>query len=155
MASWLTSLYGFFSHMQQKQYELAWKAKDSFKGIKAGDLADAKKYAPQLAWGLVSYVIVPAMVEEFVTPYTNSEKESWGLKAVKTLGLGLSSSLIGIRDVAHALVNLRDPTAGLISTFLKTATDLSRDISHGKKAFSKEKAGNIIKHSFALTGALT
>lgn len=150
-----TALYGFFSHMLQKQYELAWKAKDAVGGFREGNLEDAKKYAPQLIMGFVSYVILPALVEEMVTPYISSERDSWGVKVAKSLALGMSSSLIGVRDFIHALINMRDPAAGLASTFMKTGTDIARDLRKGVKVLDKEHAGNLIKHTFALVGATT
>ena len=153
-----SSLYGFFSHMQQKQYELAWKAADAWKdkfGKGSGDAEDTARHTPDLVKGFFSYIVLPAVIEELVTPYTNSEKDSWGMKAAKTLGLGLSASFIGVRDFVRGLINLRDPSAGLIGTSLKAATDLGRDLSQGRKAFTKDKAGNLINHTFALTGVLT
>lgn len=153
-----SSLYGFFSHMQQKQYELAWKARDTWKdkfGKGTGDTEDTTRHIPDLVKGFFSFIVLPAIIEELVTPYTNSEKDSWGVKAAKTLGLGVSASFIGVRDFVRGLINLRDPSAGLIGTSLKAATDLGRDLSHGKKAFSKDKMGNLIEHAFALTGVLS
>ena len=149
------SLYGFFSHMQQKQFELAWRAKDSFQGLKAGDLTAAKQHAGPLTVGLVSYIIMPALIEEWVTPYTNAEKDSWGLKALKTFGLGISSSFIGVRDIVNAIVNVRDPGAGMVPTFYKTITDVFRDIGKGPKVFNKEHAGKVIRDAFTVVGALT
>ena len=149
------SLYGFFSHMLQKQYELAWKAKDSFEGIKAGDLSDAKKYTPQLVMGFVSYIIIPALVEELVTPYTNSDRDSWGVRAAKVLAKGMSSSMLYVRDAMDAIVNSRDPSVGLVDSWFKTATDLTRDIKKGPQALNRENAGRLIRHTFALGGALT
>lgn len=158
LASFFSSLYGFFSHMQQKQYELAWKARDLIKdttGKGSGDIEPTTRHIPDLLRGFMSYIVIPAAIEEIVTPYTNSEKDSWGMKAAKALGMGVSSSFIGVRDFTRAFINLRDPQAGLIGTTLKAGTDLGRDLSHGKQAFTKDKAGNLIKHTFALTGVLT
>jgi hypothetical protein len=150
LGAYFSSLYGFFSHMQQKQYELAWKASDMIKGER-----DAKRTIPELAQGLFSYVILPAVVEELVTPMTNDEHESWGKKAATTVAMGVSSSFIGVRDFVRAVVNVRDPQAGLLGTTFKTGTDLARDLSKGKEAFTKDKAANILKHTFALNGVLT
>lgn len=145
-----SSLYGFFSHMQQKQYQLAWQARDMLSGQR-----DVAKTIPDLVGGLFSYVIAPAVIEELVTPSTTDDHKSWGRHAAETLGMGVSSSFIGIRDFVRALVNVRDPQAGLVGTSIKTMTDLGRDLSKGSQAFTKEKAGNLIKHTFALGGALT
>ncbi len=149
-----SSLYGFFSHMQQKQYELAWKAHDYIKGDKSGDL-NASRHAPDLLRGFMSYIVFPALVEELVTPSTNDEHKSWGRKAAETLAMGVSSSFIGVRDFIRAVINVRDPQAGLIGTSLKAGTDLARDLQHGSQAFNRDKAGNLIKHTLTLAGILT
>jgi Large polyvalent protein associated domain 22 len=150
-----SSLYGFFSHMLNKQFELSWKAADSFQGLKAGDLSVVKQHTPALLMGLVSYVIFPAVVEELVTPYTNSERDSWGMKAVKTLGKGMSSSWIGVRDFVDGFINTREGGAGLIPTAFKSIYDISKDLSKGKKVMNKEEAGRTIKHAFTAVGTLS
>jgi hypothetical protein len=151
LGAMFSSLYGFFSHMQQKQYELAWKARDMIKGNDKDVTYNPKL---DLTKGLVSYIIIPAIVEELVTPYTNAEKDSWGVKAAKTLGLGISSSFIGIRDAVRAVVNQRDPQAGMTGASLKALTDLPRDLG-SKQPMSKERVANILRHTFTLTGVLT
>lgn len=151
LGAMFSSLYGFFSHMQQKQYELAWKARDLIKGNDKDVVYNPKT---DLMKGLFSYIIIPAIIEELVTPYTNAEKDSWGLKAAKTLGLGISSSFIGIRDAVRAVVNQRDPQAGMTGASLKALTDLPRDLG-SKQPMTKERAANIIRHTFTLTGVLT
>jgi hypothetical protein len=158
MMSYFTSLYGFFSHMMQRQYEMGWKAKDMWKdvlGSGSGDAEMATRHAPDLVKGLFSYIIAPAVIEEMVSPYTSKEKESWGAKAAWTLAFGLSSSWIGVRDFVHGLVNLQDPQAGLIGTSMKMAMDVARDIHKPSKLFTKQGAGNTIKHTAALVGATT
>lgn len=150
-----SSLYGFFSHMLNKQFELAWKAADSFQGLKAGDLSAAKQHTPALVMGLVSYVIFPAVVEELVTPYTNSERDSWGMKAAKTMAKGISSSFIGARDFVDGFINTREGGAGLIPTAFKSIYDISRDLGKGKKVMNKEEAGRAIKHTFTAVGTLS
>lgn len=145
-----SSLYGFFSHMQQKQYQLAWQARDMIAGQRP-----AAQTVPDLVGGLFSYVIAPAVIEELVTPSTTDDHKSWGRHAAETLAMGVSSSFIGVRDFVRAAINLRDPQAGLVGTSIKTATDLGRDLGQGKAAFTKEKAANLLKHTFALNGALT
>lgn len=158
MGAMFSSLYGFFSHMMQRQYEMGWKAKDLLKdvlGKGSGDAEMATRHAPDLVKGLFSYIIAPAVIEELVTPYSNKEKESWGAKAATTLLYGLSSSLIGVRDFVHALVNLQDPQAGLAATSMKAAMDVARDLHKPSQMFTRQKAGNVIKHTATLAGVLT
>lgn len=128
LAQWYTSLYGFFSHMLQKQFEFAWKAKAAGKAGWEGDFREAWKYGKQLPGMLFSFVIWPAIIEEMVTPYTNEEKDSWGKKAAKALTLGVSSSWIGNRDAVHAFVNVRDTQAGLFGPLVQPIQLFLRDI---------------------------
>jgi hypothetical protein len=155
MGMWMTSLYGFFSHILNRQYELMWRAGDAISAAKKGDLSEAKRHAPFVMAGLFSYVIFPAMIEEMVSPLTNEEKESWGKWGAKALVRGLSSSWVGVRDIVNAMMINRDPSAGLMSTSGKSVTDLVRDLSHGKEAFNHEHAGNLIQHGATVIGAMT
>lgn len=149
LGAYFTSLYGFFSHMQQKQYELAWKAKDTLKG----DTKTPFQWGPDLVKGLFSYIIAPAVIEELVTPISDdNHKHTWGRKAATTLGLGISSSLIGVRDVIHSIMAGRDPQMGLMNTTAKPFSDIVRDL---KRPMSKDTAAKTLKDTFALTGVLT
>jgi len=155
LARTFTSLYGFFSHMLQKQYEIAWKARDSIREARGGDLTLMKKFAPDVIWGLVSYVIIPALVEEVVTPYTGHEKDSWGKWALKVFTMDMAASFIGPRDFVHSLINWSEPSAGMIGTLFKETQKLARDIAKGPRAFSRRDAGKTILHTFTMTGILT
>jgi hypothetical protein len=151
-----TSLYGFFSHMFQKQYEMAWKAKDAVGLAKEGEKLEAAKRIPELASLFLSYVILPAVIEELVTPYTNSEKDSWGKKIAKTLAFGVGSSMIGVRDFVHGFVNVRDPSAGLVGTMFKTISDVGKDLGRGSQAFTDPaRQAKLANHVLSMFGLLT
>lgn len=154
MAGTISRLYGFFSHILQKQYEIAWRTKDAFGLGKEGDIAGAVKSVPKIAGMIVSYVLAPALIEELVTPYTNSDRDSWGAKAAKTLGVGISSSLIGFRDFAYAIINNRDPQGGILGGEMKAFTDPIHDLATGK-AFTVAKAGDFLKHMATMVGVGT
>jgi hypothetical protein len=147
-----SSLYGFFSHMMQKQFELAWKAKDSWAGLKAGDLSVARQHAPQLIMGFVSYIIIPAVVEEMVTPYTGHEKDSWGKWAVKTMTAGTLAAYVGPKDFVRSMINGTEAAAGMTAAFSKEGLKLIRDLQKGK--YDKYTAGNIIRDTFIMAGLL-
>lgn len=150
----MTALYGFFSHMLQKHYEFAWKAKEAYKLGSGGDLQGAIGEIPRLVSHFIAYAVIPAVIEEAVTPYTNSEKESWGKKAAKTMVLGFSSSLIGVRDFVNGFINVRDPQAGVIGSFFKSISDVGKDLGRSGH-ISPDQAGRAIKNAFVLTGTLT
>jgi hypothetical protein len=154
MGAWMASVYGFFNHIMNRQYELMWKAGDTLDMVKKGDYGDAMKMTPQLTVGLFSYVLLPALIEEMVTPLASDDRESWGLKAAKGLTYTLSASWIGIRDLASAMLRGQDPAIGLFTAAGKTMTDLARDLSKDKP-FAKRNAGNIVQHGATVIGATT
>jgi hypothetical protein len=155
LSSYLASLYGFFSHIWNRQFELGWRMRESVGLVKEGEYAAAAKELPKQVAMLFSYVIFPAVIEELVTPLTTDDKSSWGKKASKALAFGLGSSWVGIREVVHAMLHLQDPQAGLMTTVLKTGTDMSRDLSKGAQAFDKQHVGMTIQHGITAFGAVT
>ena len=103
---------------------------------------------------LFAYVLAPALIEEMVTPLMSTENESWAKKAAKGIAFTLGASWVGIRDIANAMLNNRDPSVGLISTMGKTLTDVSRDLKKDGP-FSKDHAGKIVRDGATLLGGLT
>ncbi len=154
MAQWMSSLYGFFSHILNKQYELMWQSAETLKLAKEGEFAEASKKLPELTSKLFFYVILPAMVEEMATPYTNEQRHSWGQMAAVGLAHSLAASWIGVRDIAHAMLSGHDPSVGLISTGYKTVADVVRDLKKDRP-LNKEHAGNLIQHGVTVFGAAT
>jgi hypothetical protein len=154
MAQWMSSLYGFFSHILNRQFEMGWRAKETLGLAKEGEFKEAAAGVPRLAGMFFSYVVFPALVEEMVTPMTNDEKESWGVKAGKALAHSLSGSWIGLRDIVNAVVSGRDPSAGLMSTAAKTVTDTVRDMKKDQP-MSKAHAGTFMQHFVTMLGGLT
>lgn len=153
-AQWFSSVFGFFSHIMNRQVEMVWRAGDTLGKVKNGELSEALADTPKLASSLFAYVLWPALVEEMVSPLTNDQHESWGVWAGKALVKDLSASWIGIRDVTQAILTGHDPSMGLIGTMFKTGSDLSRDIvSEATKG--KDRAGRIIEHGAAALGAAT
>jgi len=155
LANYLSSLYGFFSHIWNRQFELGWRMREAAGLVKEGEFAGAAREVPRLGVMLFSYVIFPAAIEELVTPMTTDDRSSWGKKAAKAVAFGLGSSWIGIRDVVHAALELRDPQAGLISTTLKTGVDVARDLSKFPQTFDKQHMGTTIQHGITAFGAAT
>ncbi len=147
-----SSLYGFFSHILQKQYKLAWQARDLINDQKPLDIEG--HWAPHMLGKFMSYVIGPAIIEELVTPYTNEERDSWGVKAAKSLALGLSSSMIGVRDLVRGLINPGQPASGLLGTAFQFPGQVAGDLAK-RGPLNKEHAGKLIKDTVALTGVLT
>lgn len=157
-SQWVTSLYGFFSHILNRQYEIAWKMRDSIGDIKnKGDWSTLQKNGKFIAGGLLSYVFLPALVEELVTPLTRDDRESWGSWAWKGLAKNLSSSYPGVRDAADFVLShhRREPSVGLFSSGFKAGTDVLSDVPRGKEAFNRAHAAQTLQHFVMVTGAAT
>jgi hypothetical protein len=101
-----------------------------------------------------STMLAPAIIEELVTPYLDPHHDSWGVKVAKILGFGITSSFAYVRDIARALINMRDPQIGLQGETVKELTDLVRDWqSKGPK--NKEWSGRVLKHTYSAVGILS
>lgn len=154
LAAWMTSVYGFFNHIMNRQYELMWQAGDTLGMVKEGNYAEAMKQTPKLTAMLFSYVILPALIEEMVTPLPDDHHESWGMKAAKGLAYTVSASWIGVRDLASAMLRSNDPSIGLFTTMGKSAVDVVRDLKKDRP-LNKEHAGQLIQHGAVAMGAMT
>jgi len=158
-----TSFYGFFSHMLQRQYQLAWMIRDSLKddGVYVGhqleaphilDFKEGKDYvdlekdytssaiyktglaaAPVLAGMLVSYALWPGIWDNVVQPHPGTDKDSWPMFAGKVIGKGLCGSWVGIRDVCQAAMENGDISAGVLGSGFNSMMYTFRDT---QKAFS-------------------
>lgn len=159
LAQFATPFYTFFNEMFQRQYEMAWQAKDALRGKsrsveEQGLYEGGKQEVKNFMGGLWAYVLFPALVEQVVSPVLTGNEPT----SVKVAGWGLrtiASSLPGIRDIAEAFVGGRDPTVGLYSTSAKMLVDMGKDLGKGRFAFDKRHAGITIKHFITGAGALT
>ena len=151
---WLASVYGFFNHIMNRQYEMVWKAGEMLDLAKKGEKVEAMQKVPELTSMLFAYVLLPALIEEAVTPLASSDNESWGKKAAKGVAFTLGASWIGVRDVANAMLNARDPSVGLMSTALRTFPDVVRDYAKDKP-LSKAHAQKLVRDGSVLLGTTT
>lgn len=157
LMSWMTSVYGFFNHIMNRQYEMMWQAKDALQeGNAIGFGKVAAKQAAPLTAALFAYVLLPALIEELVSPLPDDKNkpEGFAKKAAKGLTFSLSASWIGLRDITSAILYGRDPAVGLLSTTYRTMSDVARDLGKDRP-MAKEKAGNIIAHGATLLGMTT
>ena len=148
--SWFTGFFTFFNDLQNRTIETLWRAGDAMDLVKEGKKAEALDQARVVGGRMLAYVVVPAMIEELVSPLPAGGQDNWAKTAAKSLAFTLSSSWVGVRDVVNAMLNERDPSVGLLTTVAKSLTDIKRDFSG-----VHVKPGNIIKHGTALAGMLT
>ena len=152
LAQMATPFYTFFNEMFQRQYEMAWRAKDALGQFKEGEYKEGLKEVPNLAKGLWAYIIFPALIEQAVSPLVTGQEST--TEKVLTYGARtLASSLPVVRDMVEALLGGRDPTVGLYSTGIKMLADAVRDYSKGEVSFNRAHAGKTIRHTVTAFGA--
>jgi len=158
MARFYTSLYSVFNHFLSRNYDMAWKAKDSLHdAFTKGDLSTAKKYAPFLLFGAFSYFIFPAAIEHLVTPTSDEEAKKmstgqWMLHTFGKYGGGLG---IGSRDFVHGIMGHSDPNPGIAGSMLKMLTEPVKDITQPKKYMNKQHAGKVAMDLINAVGLMT
>ena len=152
LASWMTSLYGFFSHILNRQWEMTWRAREAAKLVKAKDYNAARKEFQKVGVMFFSYVIAPAVVEEMVSGEGDPE-EGWLHKGARVMGRGLASSWVGLRDIASALDYGKDPTLGIMGTGLHQLNNVYRDLRKDEP-FNEEHSGKLIQDGATVFGAM-
>ena len=151
LARMYTSLYGFFNHVVNQQYKFAWKAADLLQGQKPFDIQG--NAIPHMLGKFMTYFVVPAVIEELVTPYTNEEKDSWGMKAGKSLALGLSASLPFVRDLVRSLISGK-PSGGLLDSVYQPSVNVINALGQ-RGPLNKDQQGKLIADTTALIGNAT
>lgn len=154
LAQFATPFYTFFNEMFQRQYEMAWKAKDALGLAREGNLEEAKKAIPGLMGGLWAYVVFPALIEQAVSPILTG-KDSYTTAAIKWGARTIGSSFPILRDMIEAYLGNRDPTIGLYSTAGGMINDVIKDFGRGEVSMNKAHAGKTIRHAVTGFGALT
>jgi hypothetical protein len=151
----LTSLYGFFNHIYNRFYRMAWMSKDLGQDLWRGDISKKEfmKGAGELTGDFMMYIAGPAFIEAVVVEGMMSadwDDMGWGEIMGKGMTHTVSASVPLVRDVVHAYVTGHDPAGGLIPVSMKGFTDLARD-------FHKEEIdmGKVIQHMTTLSGIMT
>jgi len=149
------SLYGFFNQMLQRNYEVMWRTKYAAENFKQGDYEKGKDNLTRAGVLFVTATLWPALVEEMVTPYTNSDRDSWGMWTGKTLALGMSATIPFVREFVHGWINNFETGAGILDTGWKELASTFSDIHKGAKMMDAEHGGKTIKDFNALVGVAT
>lgn len=139
----------------QRRIEIAHQLSDAYRLGKEGEINAAAKKVPGILADIMTYVIWPTIVEEWVTGLTTDDRRGWGTHLAAGMFMGLSSSVLYLRDIAHAAVTGHDPGVGLLSSALHDANQLLRDFKKGKEAFNKQNAGRTVGDTLNVFGEAT
>jgi hypothetical protein len=152
---WLTSVYGFFGTAMQRRIEIAHELNDTYGLVKDGEISKAAGKVPSIAQNIFTYVIWPTIVEEWVTGLTTDDRRGWGTHLTAGAFMGLSSSVLYLRDMMHAFVTGQDPSAGLIDTPLHDIAKVVNHVRAGRKSLDRQHAGKTIGDTLTVFGEMT
>jgi hypothetical protein len=153
--NWLTSVYGFFGTVMQRRIEMVWKANDAYQLGRDGEIRQAMKVMPGLFKDFITYVVAPTAIEEWVTGWPTDDRRGLLQRFASAGVLGVTSSMLYMRDFAHSLVTGQDPSVGLTSSPLHDANKAVRDVMKGKAALNKQHAGKIVEDFLTVAGIIT
>jgi len=152
---WLTSVYGFFGTAMQRRIEIAHQLNDFGHFVEEGKINEAAGTSRSIAADVFTYVIWPTIVEEWVTGLTTDDRRGWGTHLAAGAFMGLSSSVLYLRDLMHAFVTGHDPGVGLLSSPLHDVTNVLRDFKKGRESMNKAHAGKTVADTLAVLGEAT
>jgi hypothetical protein len=152
---YLTSVYGFFGTVMQRRIELAHLANDTYKLGREGEIRKAAANAPDLLRNFMTYVVWPTLVEEAVTGLTTEDRRGWGSHLLAGATMGLSSSVLFLRDLAYGLTTGHDPGVGLASSAMHDMANAVRDVKRGRESLNKQHAGKTVEDFLTLFGEAT
>jgi hypothetical protein len=152
---WLTSVYGFFGTAMNRRIEIAHNLNDIYQLGKEREIKAAAAKVPKAVADIMTYVVWPTIVEEWVTGLNTEDKRGWGAHLISGASMGLASSMLYIRDIVHGLASGHEPGVGLLSSVLHDQANLFRDIRRGKEAFNKQHAGKTVGDALTVFGEYT
>jgi hypothetical protein len=146
----LTSLYGFFNHIFNRYYQMAWKAGEipakAMRGEPvAGDVG-------RLSMDFMMYVGAPVAIEEWMDQ-TCKPTDGWGVCSAKWLANGIAAPVPVLREIAHAIITGHDPSFGIFTSGYHAVTDMVKDLD--PKRWDRHHAGDIVQHANTLLGIAT
>jgi hypothetical protein len=150
----MTSVYGFFGTMMQRRLELAHDVSDTLGLAKDGEIRKAAGNLLGLLWDTMAYVVWPTMVEEMVTGVTTDDHQGWGTHLASAAFLGMASSVLFLRDVAHAIESGQTAGIGLLPTALG---DFVKGVKAPFKhdAFTRARMGKTVGDTLTAFGHMT
>src|SRR5882724_9074127 len=149
---WLTSVYGFMGTRMQRMIEIGHQLNDIHQLGKEVELKAAAKRVPKLLGDLMTFAVWPIMVEEAVVGLGTEDRRTGLQRLASGLTLGMSSSVLYLRDLMHGLTSGHEPGVGLLSSAGHDTATAVKDLLKGKEAFSKQHAGKTVADILTLLG---
>jgi hypothetical protein len=150
--SYMTSVYGFFGTVMQRRIEAAQNANDMFKLGKEGQIKAAAKHMPKLLGDFMTYIVWPTLIEEAVRGAVTEDDRTWPAYLAAGATMGLSSSVLYLRDLAYGLTTGHDPGAGLLTSVFHDVANVYRDVRRGSEVLNREHAGKVVQDVLTLFG---
>jgi len=144
----VTSLYGFFNHVFNRYYQMAWRSKEMLEKAGRGD--PIKQDVADLSNRFMLYMVGPILAEG-VAELGLKKDESWPEWLWHSAAHTVTGTIPILRDVVHAALGGRDPSTGIWGAGGKAITDFVRDFGAKKKM----EAGAVIQHGITLSGIAT
>lgn len=154
LSKWMTSLYGFFGNVLQRQMEIAHDINDTYGFVKQGEINKAAANIPSIATNIFTYVILPAYIEEKVTGLTSDDRRGLGEKGAELLLRGVASPIPYVRDIVNGIMSGNDPGAGLISSLYKDIKKAVGEDLH-KDALTRQRMGKTVGDTLTAFGHLS
>jgi len=136
----------------QRMIEIGHQLNDIHQLGKEAELKAAAKRVPKLLGDLMTFAIWPIIVEELVTAINTEDHRTGGQRLASWITLGMSSSVLYLRDLMHGLTSGHEPGVGMLSSAAHDTTTAIKDLLKGKEAFSKQHAGKTVTDILTLLG---
>jgi predicted protein tyrosine phosphatase len=151
LAKTFSVLYTTFNHIYNRQYDTVADMMDEFKMLGKGQFSAAAERAPVVVGKVLSYYVMPVLIEQMLTPYTNKQHEAWGTWLAKFVGAAVGTPIVGARDLVYSMLNHQAPTFGIAGDIGKAAYNPIEDMV-SKKRFTKPWVGRFMKDMTVASG---
>lgn len=154
MGRFYTSLYGFFGTTMQRRIEFAHDVNDAYKFMKEGEFNSAMKASGSAFTNFMTYWVIPTAIEEAVTGLTTDDRRGLGQHLLAASFMGLSSTVLYVRDVVRSIESGHDPNVGILDSAVREMTrGFTAPFRHD--AFSKGRAGKTVSDTLTAFGHTT
>lgn len=153
--AWLTSVYGFFGTAMQRRIETAHKLNDAWELGKQRDINAASRKLASVFGDFMTYMVWPTIVEEAVQGLGTDDHRTIGSRLISGATMGMSSSVLYLRDLIHGAISGHEPSVGLLSSALHDVGEVFRDVGRGTDALSARHAGKTVGDFLTLAGEAT